>query len=268
MAGRKMIKNQGMLISVLVHILILSIPLSTTIKSLSGQGGGDMEISIIESHSIAPPAAPAEHPVPRGGEENIAEVETMKPVETGEKPEVKIPLQKKTETVAENEEAKDTSAAETVDIQTAGEEGGDKPAEGYAMAPEDRREETLQGKARAVEYSVRAPEQDAMPVRLSSGKPYVTAFGSADGPAFLKRVVPDYPRMARRLGREGRVLLRLVIDETGRLVHAEVVEKAGFGFDREAMEAVRKSVFLPARRNGVPVKSEALLPVRFVLRGG
>ena len=72
--------------------------------------------------------------------------------------------------------------------------------------------------------------------------------------------------LARRLGREGSVVLKLSIDETGRLVDVEVIEKAGFGFDRAAVEAVRKSTFLPAKRNGKPVRSEALLSVKFVLK--
>ncbi|HDH01623.1 MAG TPA: energy transducer TonB, partial [Nitrospirae bacterium] len=72
-----------------------------------------------------------------------------------------------------------------------------------------------------------------------------------------------YPWIARKMGREGRVLLRLTIDETGRLLDVVVVEKAGFGFDREAVKAVRLSTFRPAVRNGMPVKSEALLYVKF-----
>ncbi len=91
-------------------------------------------------------------------------------------------------------------------------------------------------------------------------------FGSGEGPRFVQRAQPRYPRLARELGKEGTVLLRLTIDEGGRLVHVEVVKPAGSGFDEEAVRAVKESRFSPARRGGKPVMCRANLPIRFVLR--
>jgi protein TonB len=71
--------------------------------------------------------------------------------------------------------------------------------------------------------------------------------------------------MARKLGREGRVVLKLTIDEKGNLSDIEVIEKAGYGFTEAAVEAVRKSTFFPAKKNGKPIASRALLPIRFQL---
>jgi protein TonB len=45
------------------------------------------------------------------------------------------------------------------------------------------------------------------------------------------------------------------------------MESAGFGFDEEALRALQASSFKAAVRNGKPVASRALLPVRFMLRG-
>jgi protein TonB len=94
------------------------------------------------------------------------------------------------------------------------------------------------------------------------------AFGSARGPSFLERAVPAYPFIARRLGREGKVLLRLTIDERGTLAKVEVLEDPGYGFAAAAAEAAGKSRYAPAFLNGRPVAVRALLPVRFVLKGG
>lgn len=91
-------------------------------------------------------------------------------------------------------------------------------------------------------------------------------FGSINGPSFLKMVKPEYPRFARRLGREGKVVLRLFIDGHGRLVNVEIIEKAGHGFDEAAIDAVKASTFRPAIVNGVPVACKAVLPVRFRLQ--
>jgi len=57
----------------------------------------------------------------------------------------------------------------------------------------------------------------------------------------------------------------VVIDATGRLTRAEVVEASDRMFAEASLEALKKSTFLPARRNGRPVTSRALLPIRFSL---
>ncbi len=97
-------------------------------------------------------------------------------------------------------------------------------------------------------------------------EPKDVEFGSAEGPKFNHREMPVYPLLARRLGKEGRVLLRLTIDEKGRLLNLEVLEGAGYGFTESAVEAVRKSTFSPAKKEGKPIPSRALLPIKFTLR--
>jgi protein TonB len=91
-------------------------------------------------------------------------------------------------------------------------------------------------------------------------------FGESEGPRFLRKVIPRYPRLARRLGKEGAVLLKLFIDKEGRLKKVEVIKDDGYGFASSAVKAVRQSTFLPAIKNGVPVDSEALLTVRFRIK--
>ena len=98
-----------------------------------------------------------------------------------------------------------------------------------------------------------------------TGYPIETRFGAFVAPAFLHREMPIYPMMARKLGREGRVMLKLTIDEKGSLSDVEVIDKAGYGFTEAAVEAVKKSTFLPAKKDGKRIASRALLPIRFQL---
>jgi TonB family protein len=93
-----------------------------------------------------------------------------------------------------------------------------------------------------------------------------TEFGSTGAPTFLKRQMPVYPIIARKLGKEGKVVLRLFINEKGQLKNIEVVEPAGYGFTESAVEAVKMSTFSPAHVNGTNVASKALLSIRFVLK--
>lgn len=94
----------------------------------------------------------------------------------------------------------------------------------------------------------------------------VIAFGSADAPKFLHRIVPQYPPAARMRREEGRVVLKLTIDEKGTLMNVEVVESTGADFADAAVDAAKRSRFTPARKNNAPILSVALLPIRFTLR--
>ncbi len=100
--------------------------------------------------------------------------------------------------------------------------------------------------------------QAAQPVAVST-------VGVSGGAKFINQVLPRYPRLARRFGREGVVLLRLTIDSSGKLIEIEVIEKAENGFDEAAVEAVKRSSFSPAIRNGQPVECLALLKIAFQL---
>ncbi|MGD0232311.1 MAG: energy transducer TonB [Syntrophorhabdales bacterium] len=91
-------------------------------------------------------------------------------------------------------------------------------------------------------------------------------FGTPGGPRFLHREVPEYPLLARRRGKEGTVVLMVMIDAAGRLSKVNVVETSDKLFVEPSVQAVKRSTFLPARRNGQPVTSAAILPVRFSLR--
>jgi len=95
--------------------------------------------------------------------------------------------------------------------------------------------------------------------------PRAADFGTVNGPRILHLDEPVYPPRALRLHREGKVLLRLEIDRSGKLLSATVVETAGYGFDDSALEAVRRARLAPATKGGRPIACVALLPVSFTL---
>lgn len=114
-----------------------------------------------------------------------------------------------------------------------------------------------------------SPSPPASPLTVEKPKELEEVeFGGENGPRFLKKEMPVYPVLARRLGKEGRVVLRLTIDEQGRLVHVEILENSGFGFAESAMDAVKRSTFIPAKKENKPFASKAILPIRFTLRRG
>ncbi len=84
--------------------------------------------------------------------------------------------------------------------------------------------------------------------------------------AVSHRVLPVYPKMARRHGLEGTVVLRLLVAETGNVGDVVVDAPSGcIDLDKAAIEAVRKWRFIPATRGGVAVAVWVRQPVTFRL---
>ncbi len=76
----------------------------------------------------------------------------------------------------------------------------------------------------------------------------------------------EYPEEARRLGLEGEVRLRLVVDEEGRVQDVKVVRDPGHGFGAVAARSARSYCrFRPARKDGQTVATEIAYTIRFEL---
>jgi protein TonB len=77
---------------------------------------------------------------------------------------------------------------------------------------------------------------------------------------------PVYPEDARREGREGRVLLRILVDDQGRSKQVEVhITSGSAALDRAAVDATQRWRFHPARYGDRAVDSWIRVPVEFRL---
>ncbi|MEM6816776.1 MAG: energy transducer TonB [Bacteroidota bacterium] len=77
-----------------------------------------------------------------------------------------------------------------------------------------------------------------------------------------------YPAEARRMGTQGKVVVKFTVDKKGQLKNFIVTSSLGNGLDEEAIRALKecKMDWFPARNpNGEPVDSEVELPVTFRL---
>ena len=84
----------------------------------------------------------------------------------------------------------------------------------------------------------------------------------------LISVVPAYPPHAQVHGLEGWVRLLLLIDESGRLRHLEVLEASPPGiFEESARAAFRITPFSPGRRGGEAVNCRMIVKIDFTLTG-
>lgn len=77
---------------------------------------------------------------------------------------------------------------------------------------------------------------------------------------------PRYPRVARREGWEGTVLLAVQVDTHGRAAAVHVLQSSGHDIlDRAAVEAVEGWRFSPARIGGLALASAVRVPIIFRL---
>ena len=82
-------------------------------------------------------------------------------------------------------------------------------------------------------------------------------------PRFINKVIPRYPEMARRAGKEGVVILEAEIGTDGTSRDIQVVQGIGFGCDEAAIAALRASRFFPAYKGNRTVAVRIQIPYRF-----
>lgn len=108
-----------------------------------------------------------------------------------------------------------------------------------------------------------APPAPAAAPAAPADLPVTAARFDAD---YLHNPKPAYPPASRRLGEEGKVVLRVYVGVDGQ---AEIVElKASSSFarlDAAAQSAVARWRFVPARRGDQPMAAWVLVPITFSL---
>ena len=80
---------------------------------------------------------------------------------------------------------------------------------------------------------------------------------------------PRYPMIARRKGYEGVVLLRVWVLDNGRVGRVELERSSSHKvLDDSALDAVKDWIFIPGKKDGVPISSWVTVPIKFQLSSG
>lgn len=83
---------------------------------------------------------------------------------------------------------------------------------------------------------------------------------------YLRNPAPPYPSLSRRLGEQGKVVLRVLVSGQGTAESVELRSSSGSSrLDNAALDTVRRWKFVPARRGETTVQSWVLVPVIFQL---
>ena len=87
-------------------------------------------------------------------------------------------------------------------------------------------------------------------------------------PIPIHREKPPYPPLARRMGYEGRLILRLLVSKEGKVTQVKVVRSSGYSIlDKVAIKTVKKWRFIPAHGGEKAVPFWVEVPVVFSLKG-
>lgn len=109
------------------------------------------------------------------------------------------------------------------------------------------------------------PIAAAAPVQMPTGPVMLSSELSVSCP---KLTAPTYPSISRRMGEEGKLVLRVELDEDGRVDNARVATSSGYPrLDNAALATVKEWQCQPSMRNGQPIRAVALQPFNFVLQG-
>jgi TonB family protein len=88
-------------------------------------------------------------------------------------------------------------------------------------------------------------------------------------PVFTKRVSPKYPERAVKIKLQGYVILEAILRKDGSVDDVKVLRGLGkgkFGFEDEAIKALKKWQFLPGKVNNNPADVRMTLKIDFVLQ--
>lgn len=75
-----------------------------------------------------------------------------------------------------------------------------------------------------------------------------------------------YPEMAVKLGKEGEVVLKVLITETGAVGTIEILSSTSSVFNQSAIDALKNFKTNPAQNNGKTVPYTVYIPIKFKLR--
>ena len=131
-----------------------------------------------------------------------------------------------------------------------------------AMAPEQT---ALTPAFTAPAPVIASPAGPAAPAAtVANTAPAVSVSAARFDAAYLDNPRPNYPARSRRLGEEGKVLLRVRVSPDGRATAVDLEKSSNFArLDEAARQAVAGWRFVPAKRGDEAIEAVIIVPLVF-----
>ena len=134
---------------------------------------------------------------------------------------------------------------------------------------------SAQAPAGASSPAASASQASAAPASAAAGSTAATVAASpaparielpSSSADYLNNPRPSYPGLSKRLGEEGKVVLRVLIEADGSASKAEIRSSSGYDrLDQAALQTVLRWRYLPGKRGGVAEAMWFNVPINFVL---
>jgi protein TonB len=86
-------------------------------------------------------------------------------------------------------------------------------------------------------------------------------------PLYRENPPPRYPRIARRKGYEGTVVLEVLVNAEGKVADCQIIRSCGHSIlDKAAMKSIRNWLFEPGMRGEKKVEMWVKIPIKFQLK--
>lgn len=114
-----------------------------------------------------------------------------------------------------------------------------------------------------------APPPPAAPVAApAEAAPAVAVVPPRFDAAYLDNPAPHYPPMSRRMGEQGKVMLRVLVNADGSASQVQLKSTSGsIRLDQSALDTVKRWRFIPAKQGTEAVTAWVLVPISFTLGG-
>lgn len=111
-----------------------------------------------------------------------------------------------------------------------------------------------------------APPSPAPVATIASAAPVAVISAARFDAAYLQNPAPKYPPISRRLGEEGKVLLRVKVAPDGSATAVELERSSSHErLDEAARQVVAHWRFVPAKRGDVAIEASVIVPIVFRL---
>ncbi len=125
--------------------------------------------------------------------------------------------------------------------------------------------ETTESTAPAEHAPISAPAPAIEPQSAPAAAPAAATQARFDAD-YLRNPSPPYPPLSRRMGEEGKVMLRVSVTPQGTAAEVQIHTSSGSPrLDESAQKTVRNWKFIPAKQGDTAVQSWVLVPIIFKL---
>jgi periplasmic protein TonB len=117
-----------------------------------------------------------------------------------------------------------------------------------------------------VTYS-RSAASEEVDTQPSETEAVIPAVITEAEPLYKVNPEPPYPKMARKRGYQGTVILSVLVNKEGRAENLWVFESSGYNIlDNTAIDAVKEWLFEPGKQGDTPVDMWVQVPVKFEIK--